>query len=473
MVHVQAILFASLAASLLAALLAVLGKQWLNRYNSSDMRGSAMERSHNRQRKLDGVVAWYFYYVMESLPLMLQAALLLLGCALSRYLWEVSIAVALVVLGVTSFGVLFYIFIVTAGAASESCPYQTPGSIALRYLGQKVPAAIHSIHPIASAFGKILAKSNVISTITWGADHYHPWRPGINTIYFLATLVFVIPFAFFIDVFLLGQVAVRAFAVLLVGAYHLIHRVHHHLRDAWTTPEQIEQQETVSDLRCISWTLHTSLDKDVRLSTVEHLGTKTELTYVDPTLVADPCFDVLISCISINGLKAATIREKEQLAAVSAKCFLRAVDRLSVADPASKELAEIFQRYNRVFPLETDFTGLPFYYTMTKIHALANQQWSPRDVQWDDFRPPSQEYIAFARHMVEAAEAEYQQTRNRKVPGWILRFVLHSLSLDPPPPAPVTADCLRIVAIDLGCDTSNLAKEYVRIVSVSAFLTRT
>ena len=36
-VHVQAILFASLAASLLSAFLAMLGKQWLNWYGSVDM----------------------------------------------------------------------------------------------------------------------------------------------------------------------------------------------------------------------------------------------------------------------------------------------------------------------------------------------------------------------------------------------------------------------------------------------------
>src|SRR6266478_4739959 len=38
MVQVQAILFASLAASLLSSLLAMLGKQWLNRYASVEMR---------------------------------------------------------------------------------------------------------------------------------------------------------------------------------------------------------------------------------------------------------------------------------------------------------------------------------------------------------------------------------------------------------------------------------------------------
>ena len=89
--QVQAILYASLAASLFAAFLAMLSKQWLNRYASVNMRGSAIERSQNRQQKLDGIDSRYFNYVMELPPLMLQAALLLLGCALSRYLWEIDV----------------------------------------------------------------------------------------------------------------------------------------------------------------------------------------------------------------------------------------------------------------------------------------------------------------------------------------------------------------------------------------------
>ena len=137
MVHARAILFASLSASLISAFPAMLGKQWLNRYASTEMRGSAIERSQNRQPKLDGIVGWYFDHVMESLPLMLQVALLLLGCALSRYLWEISITIASVVIGVTSLGLLLYLSIVVAGAVWESCPYQTPGSTFLCYLGPK------------------------------------------------------------------------------------------------------------------------------------------------------------------------------------------------------------------------------------------------------------------------------------------------------------------------------------------------
>ena len=45
----------------------------------------------------------------------------------------VNTIVAFVVLGVTSFGVVFYAFIVVTGMVSESCPYQTPGARILRH----------------------------------------------------------------------------------------------------------------------------------------------------------------------------------------------------------------------------------------------------------------------------------------------------------------------------------------------------
>ena len=115
-VQVQAILLASLSASLFSAFLAILAKQWLNLCTPVDMRGTIVERSQYRQLKLGGIITWYFDRVMKLLPLTLQTAFLLLGCALSRYLWEINTTVASVFLGVTSFGVLFYLFIAIAGS---------------------------------------------------------------------------------------------------------------------------------------------------------------------------------------------------------------------------------------------------------------------------------------------------------------------------------------------------------------------
>ena len=130
----QTVLYASLGISLLAAFLAMLGKQWLNRFGKAKVRGSEIDESRNRQRKLSGMVSWKFDLVMESLPLMLQSALLLLGYALSRYLWTINLTVASVVIGITSIGLAFYTFIVIAATIADNCPFQTPASQILRSL---------------------------------------------------------------------------------------------------------------------------------------------------------------------------------------------------------------------------------------------------------------------------------------------------------------------------------------------------
>ena len=131
-VHTQAVLYSSLLTSLLAAFVAILGKQWLNRYASVE-RGSIVDRGRDRKRKMDGMVSWRFGLVMELLPLMLQAALLLLGYALSNYLFFINRAVAGVVIGFTTFGLLFYLLVVSAATLSYNCPFQTPLSLLLRF----------------------------------------------------------------------------------------------------------------------------------------------------------------------------------------------------------------------------------------------------------------------------------------------------------------------------------------------------
>ena len=136
-VVVQSLLYASLATSLFASFLAMLGKQWINRY-LRNRGGSAVDKSRNRQRKLDGLEGWRFYLVIEALPVMLQLALLLFGCALSRYLWTISLTVAGFVLAFTLFGVASYAFFTLTATLYYNCPYQTPPSILIRILTRSV-----------------------------------------------------------------------------------------------------------------------------------------------------------------------------------------------------------------------------------------------------------------------------------------------------------------------------------------------
>ena len=64
------LLYASLLMSLLAAFVAMLGKQWLNRY-LRHTGGSMVKRCSDHQRKCDGLEKWPFHFFMESLPVML------------------------------------------------------------------------------------------------------------------------------------------------------------------------------------------------------------------------------------------------------------------------------------------------------------------------------------------------------------------------------------------------------------------
>ena len=133
-VGVQCTMYASLAVSVLAACLAMLGKQWLNRYDQIEMRGTLIQRSRHRHRKMTGMAAWHFDITMEALPVMLQIALLLFCYGLSRYLWNVNQTVAAVIITTSSLGFLLYVCIVSAATASYECPYQTPVSLLLRLL---------------------------------------------------------------------------------------------------------------------------------------------------------------------------------------------------------------------------------------------------------------------------------------------------------------------------------------------------
>ena len=448
----------------------MLGKQWLNKYESIDRRGSARERSHNRQRKLDGIIVWYFDHVMESLPLMLQAGLLLLGCALSRYLWEVNIIVASVVLSVTSFGALFYLFILIAGSISESCPYQTPGAHTSRYILHHLR---HRLLPaLSSAF--VLIPSVVSSNFSrlyqtsrccwifvhWWADMKRPWYSISNIGYTLVLFagLFVMPFA---DAYIIGRAILRSLFAFTGSVYRklmdTLGAVYSSIIIAILRTPNPDHETILLDLRCISWILRTSLDKALHLLAFKHLTSIPDLAHFHPTIVAD-CFNTFVGCISITNSKV-VMKEPglEPLATEAANGFYSTLHHITTMDPSSGTLMDLRRRYNEIFSSEVDFTGLPFHSTMTKIHALAGLFGNPRDIQWSSRRMSVQEYIPSAQRMAKVAQETYQQrTQDRKVPRWTLHSALYFLSLGPLSPTSVVADSLTVVAVDLGCDVSGI-----------------
>ena len=486
-VQVQAILFASLAVSLFSGFLAMLGKQWLNKYASIDMRGSAIERSQNRQRKLDGINTWYFDHVMEALPLMLQVALLLLGCALSWYFWKINTTVASVILAITSFGVLLYLLIIFVGAASQSCPYQTPGARILRGIPRLIldtPYRIDDLSRLAQDFfhriyGIFHRISNAFHRVR-GTFHALPHLSGIlySTFFILANesiscfvlasswevlvesdpllpdkVTKVILLLIHIPVLSISLVAdaCRVIVRVLIFLVHVVQR-------------GSEQQMGMLDQLCISWTLQTSLDGPVRLSTLNYLASTT-LVDINPTLIVD-CFDVLSDYIKKSSEGAAVITQgMEPLATVSALCCLHTLSHLTIIDPESRVLQNTRQRNFRFFELYVPLDNLPVPIALRLIHYIA-LYYSPdggvfdnreqlQMVRWEDCKLSSNEHSIIACGLTVIAR--FNHRRRERVPRWLLRFALHSLSQSPPPSTSIVAGCLSIIAIDLGCDPSDTA----------------
>ena len=110
-----------------------------------------IERCGDRQRKCDGLKKWPFHLFVESLPLMLQLALLLLACGLCKRMLSINTPVAAVLTTLTVLGVIFYVGIVVVGASSYECPFQTPVSTALRSIWKTTkPHITGTLHSISS-----------------------------------------------------------------------------------------------------------------------------------------------------------------------------------------------------------------------------------------------------------------------------------------------------------------------------------
>jgi len=464
-------LYASLATSLFSAFLAMLGKQWLNRYALTDMRGTAVERSQDRQRKLGGIIAWYFDHVMESLPLMLQFALLLLGCALSRYLWGISETIAWVVIGVTALGVILYIYFVIAGTASASCPYQTPWARILRHIYHQTPWVhiprhiyYHILPAILrlphSVLHSLIRKSRCLVPFSDNEWCNLKWRDWKQTTFAFSKYIICLPFCLACDAYQLTRATVRAPIALVRKVNSWIHGT----RSAQA--RGLNQGMAALDSQCVSWILQTSLERDIRLSTLKFLTTTPELVDFTPALLSD-CFDILIDCVKVNKQDLVAVQGMEELGEVSSACLFLAYSHLSIMDPMTSILSGIRQRYKKVFPLDLDFSGLPFPRTLRITHEVIYSDWEVKaPIGWKDYKPANLEHVAVAHVLSKLSWSEYRRKGLGHVPPPCLSFALHYISQDPLPPPSVITDCLLIIAIDLGCNVPKimvLAERYVRV----------
>ena len=399
----------SLAFSFISVFSTILMKQWVNSYAIVYTKGTAADRCRDRQRRVDNVGTLLVRSPIAWLLGLVQTQFFLLNVATGTYLLTVNsfVSGSFIILAFSI--VVAYLYFTLRGAIDSRFPYQTPMSFTLRWFGR-----VFFSHPVASLDDLIRVVTHFLS---------HP--------------------------------------ITSLKRMHII-------------PHTSKQGPDELDVHCVSWTLQISVDKGVRLSTLEHLATMGTLAGIVPVLVAN-CFHVFVDCVNVLDNDVVVVRGLGRLATASAMSFFRTLSHLSVTDPESWVFEHVRRRYSTTFPLEADFRGLPFYYTLGAIHRLFNsdeeREQRPK-IEWRDYKPSRHEHARVSRALAELAQSEYRRSECReregekegegkgerergKVPRWIVRFALHSLSLDPP--KTVVTDCLSVVAIDLGCEVPSTA----------------
>jgi hypothetical protein len=338
-VTVTGLMYASLLISLLAAFVAMLGKQWLNRY-LRNAGGSMIERCGDRQRKCDGLKKWPFHLFVESLPVMLQVALLLLACGLCKNMASINTSIASVLISLTVLGVLFYLGIVVAGTSSYECPFQTPVSIGLCSLWKKIgphitpfllpivatSAALYRGLPWALASTKIRshATSMLLHITTAGTLFYRHWQHFWRETLFLYQIICALAQSLLIShphnpplpttqhapqqpiswLATLHSLWENIECKILLLALHFpqirlpqttppptIPSTYQ-----WLTPTALDtlQKTNTSDVRCVSWILWNITDPEALDTAIQLAAT---IQWFQDGLNTEPPYDLIISTL--------------------------------------------------------------------------------------------------------------------------------------------------------------------------------
>ena len=287
----------------------MLGKQWLNRY-LRHAGGSTIERCGDRQRKCDGLKKWPFHLFVESLPVMLQVALLLLTCGLCKHMSSINTLVAGVLITLTVLGAVFYLGIVIVGASSYECPFQTPLSTALRRIWKAtkppVTAVFDSIAigttslwlPVLATLHRLweTAQCQILHFILWLPPITH-WLPSHHQILPVVQPALQQPPPWLVSLRSLWEDIQYS---ILRAAPRMPQTQHSSLitlpTSPWLTPTALVtlHNRNAGDVRCISWILWNITDPEALDAAIRLAGT---VRWFEDGLNVEPPYDQIVSIL--------------------------------------------------------------------------------------------------------------------------------------------------------------------------------
>ncbi|KAF8750137.1 hypothetical protein RHS01_09503 [Rhizoctonia solani] len=132
-IQVNILWFTSLSLSVAVALITIVAKDWCYQFMATRT-GPALIQGRRRQLRWEGIEQWRMREILNVLPLMMHAALLLFAVGLSLYLWDINPRVALPVVVTTVAVGVFYFVTLLLPLFFRYCPFTTgPMKLILPY----------------------------------------------------------------------------------------------------------------------------------------------------------------------------------------------------------------------------------------------------------------------------------------------------------------------------------------------------
>ena len=141
-IHVNILWFLSLCLSLACGLGATLVQQWLRRYIRLTQHPDApLRRVRMRAFLFKGIRDFHVGWVVENISVMLHAAIFLFFIGLCEFLFTINDEVAEVIVVAVSILAVVYFILTLLPALFRNCPFQTPLTSVLWYIGHSVAIA--------------------------------------------------------------------------------------------------------------------------------------------------------------------------------------------------------------------------------------------------------------------------------------------------------------------------------------------
>ena len=345
---------------------------------------------------------------------MLQIALLLLGYALSNYLFSINKTVAGVVIGFTAFGFLFYLLVVSAATLSYTCPFQTPLSLIIRSMIRFDNEHKRYFRRSKKWFGHIFSFSGKRKPPRTRSLGPH----GLGAV----------------D----GVGGTTTGDLIELGMAN--------------TPQQspspfnkVVWDGYVQDSASIIRLFGISTDPDVILTitkfipeTVWHAGIR--------TTPLERLYDIVLECFDRSSGHPVVIPKLRNEAYLAAKALLHlVVQRKSIGDGSDEALFRSISDRHQTMGTEHYEGDSDLESTLSIIDRVFDK-FEP--ISWSSFSPTTS-HLAWMSHIL-LYHAWDSDRKGNPLPDHVGQFVLHSLRLDPPPRPQILADCLLIIGMVLG-----------------------